>query len=99
MAAAAGRPLAAERPGRETAIFGPCVAKRASSVATLARWYVVRAGMEKAIVWDLPRENREAVEVAQQMGFNPQRVMLRLTRGSLNWNKQLVFAIAAPELG
>lgn len=98
-ASAPGNAYAMGRIGSEAAYFGPCVAKRMEGANMLARWFVVRQGEEHPIFWDLFPENREAISVAQQLGFKPQRKLIRMTRGSLAWSRQLTYAIAGFELG
>jgi GNAT superfamily N-acetyltransferase len=90
---------ALHRPGRSFSYVGPCVAESAEAA---------RQVLEMAIgepnaggwFWDLLPSNRNAVMLASELGFSPQRRLTRMFRGEeLKGNDQLVYAIAGFELG
>jgi GNAT superfamily N-acetyltransferase len=50
--------------------------------------------------WDILSKNRGAISLAQELGFKPQRNLLRMVRGKeLSGNDNLIYAIAGFELG
>jgi hypothetical protein len=50
--------------------------------------------------WDVISQNRDAISLAQELGFKPQRHLLRMVRGrELPGNDSLVYGIAGFELG
>ncbi|MGH9546368.1 MAG: GNAT family N-acetyltransferase [Terriglobales bacterium] len=87
------------RPGRQAAYLGPCVCdspgtariliERVLQITASAGWY-----------WDLLRKNENAVAIAQELGFTPNRRLLRMVRGKdLPAREEAVYAIAGFELG
>ena len=94
----AGHSYLFTRPGRQAAYLGPCVCdgpgtarilvERALQIASPA-WY-----------WDLLRKNENAVAIAQELGFTPNRRLLRMIRGKdLPAREESIYAIAGFELG
>jgi GNAT superfamily N-acetyltransferase len=87
------------RPGRVSAYLGPCVAKSrdaARNVMTQA----ISASEAGEFFWDLLPSNQEAVSLASELGFLPQRRLTRMFRGEeLRGRDELVYAIAGFELG
>ena len=53
------------------------------------------------IFWDIPDANTCAVELAQRLGFQPQRSLIRMFLGENKWpgDPQRIFALAGPEIG
>jgi ribosomal protein S18 acetylase RimI-like enzyme len=86
------------RPGRVTAYLGPCVSDSPADARSmifacvenlLCSWY-----------WDLFPANQQAVSIASDLGFSPQRRLLRMARGKeLFENRDAIYAIAGFELG
>jgi GNAT superfamily N-acetyltransferase len=87
------------RPGRIAAYVGPCVAKSRDA----ARDVLVQAisGSDASgTFWDLLPSNRDAVELAGELGFSLQRRLMRMFRGdALRGREELIYAIAGFELG
>lgn len=87
------------RAGRQKAYLGPCVSEDARTARTLLE-RGLQAGNPSGWFWDLLPENRPAVALAQEMGFSPQRHLLRMVRGKdLRGKEQAIYAIAGFELG
>jgi GNAT superfamily N-acetyltransferase len=92
------------RPGSKAAYFGPCVARSNEAAARLLRWFSARHAGEQ-VYWDLPAENRAAVQLARQSGFRRVRQLIRMWRhrepgGTVNSpDLSSVFAIAGFEYG
>jgi len=87
------------RPGRIAAYLGPCVAKSRDA----ARDVLVQAISDSdasGIFWDLLPSNQDALELAGELGFSPQRHLVRMFRGDkLRGRDELIYAIAGFELG
>ena len=87
------------RPGRVSAYLGPCVARSrdaARNVVTQA----ISASDAGEFFWDLLPSNQEAVSLASELGFLPQRRLTRMFRGEeFRGRDELVYAIAGLELG
>jgi len=87
------------RPGRVSAYLGPCVARGREA----ARDVLVQAVSDSetnGTFWDLLPSNRGAVELAGELGFSPQRHLVRMFRGEeLRSRDELIYAIAGFELG
>jgi GNAT superfamily N-acetyltransferase len=88
------------RQGSRAAYLGPVIARMDE---TAARLVVALAGSApgERIYWDIPDHNLSTVELARQMGFTPQRVLVRMSLGENHCPGQpaLVRAIIAPEVG
>ena len=86
------------RPGRVSDYIGPCVAKNREA-AQLLMEERIRNSSAKTWFWDAISQNRDAVSLAQGLGFKPQRHLLRMVRGKeLSGNDNLIYAIAGFEL-
>ena len=86
------------RPGRVTAYVGPCISENPSTARHLIEECVrdPRCGWS----WDLFPQNRNAVALARDLGFSPQRHLVRMARGKdLCEKENAVYAIAGFELG
>ncbi len=89
------------RPGRVASLFGPVVAK----TSTAARGLIDRIGVGSmrpgSVIWDVPGNHPEAIEIARSLGFVPFRELDRmwlgdpLPEGQPHW----VHAIADPAIG
>jgi len=97
----AGSGYAMGRPGAKAAYFGPCVADSAGAAREFVEWFLARHAGE-SVYWDLLPENREAVQLAVDFGFECDRVLVRMARGAgrpLESDASLVYAIAGFEFG
>ena len=86
------------RKGRVTTHLGPCVSETSITARSLVEEAVQssRSGWS----WDLLPRNGEAVALARDLGFSPQRHLVRMTRGrDLRANDDRIFATAGFELG
>ena len=86
------------RTGRMNKFMGPCVADRATTAQSL----IGRALKDESIgwSWDLFPKNTNAVAMARDLGFTPQRHLMRMARGKvLRAHEELIFALAGFELG
>lgn len=86
------------RPGRATAYLGPCVSEKAATARSLIEECVQRTKCSWS--WDLFPRHREAVAIARDLGFSPQRHLVRMARGKqLQAKDNAIYAIAGFELG
>jgi GNAT superfamily N-acetyltransferase len=86
------------RPGRVTAYLGPCVSDNPKTARRLIERCVqnTKCGWS----WDLFPSNRDALAIAKDLGFFPQRHLVRMARGKeLHDKKNAIYAIAGFELG
>jgi GNAT superfamily N-acetyltransferase len=87
------------RTGRNSRYLGPCVARDPDSARELIQLEIQNreAG---GWSWDLFPQNHHAVALATQLGFAPQRRLVRMSRGEeLPGDAQLTYAIAGFEFG
>ena len=86
------------RPGRVSAYLGPCVSDNLEDAGSL-----ISARVENSACtwcWDVFPSNSQAVTIARELGFTPQRHLLRMARGKkLSENRSAIYAIAGFELG
>jgi len=86
------------RPGRVTAYLGPCVSENPRTARRLIEECVLNATC--AWSWDLFARNQDAVALARDLGFSPQRHLVRMARGKeLRETENAMYAIAGLELG
>jgi GNAT superfamily N-acetyltransferase len=86
------------RPGRASAYLGPCVSDNPEDARSLISACV--QGSQCSWYWDLFPGNRQAASIARDLGFTPQRHLLRMARGKeLRENRNAIYAIAGFELG
>jgi GNAT superfamily N-acetyltransferase len=86
------------RQGRVTAHLGPCVSEDPITARSL--FSTTLQGTSCGWSWDLLPANREAAAIAQDLGFAPQRQLLRMARGKeLRGQESAIYAIAGFELG
>lgn len=86
------------RPGRMTAYLGPCVSENPETARRLIEECV--QSTKYSWSWDLFPGNRHAVAIARDLGFSPQRHLVRMARGKdLRERKDAIYAIAGFELG
>jgi len=87
------------RPGRRTAYLGPCVASDIETARTLVGRALQAAG-SCGWFWDLLPNNTNAVAVARDLDFSPNRRLLRMVRGkNLQGLHESIYAISGFELG
>ena len=98
-AIANGAGFALTRAGRSASYLGPCVAQESASARELIK-HAVYHSTGKGWYWDLLPSNRNAVNLATELGFSPQRRLTRMFRGDeFRGEDDLVYAIAGFELG
>jgi GNAT superfamily N-acetyltransferase len=86
------------RAGKVSAYLGPCVSDDPKLAQKLISQCVDKT--KCAWVWDLFPDNNEAVKIAQDLGFAPQRHLTRMSRGKeLREDVNAIYAIAGFELG
>jgi GNAT superfamily N-acetyltransferase len=84
------------REGRQTNHFGPSVCDGLDNARSLAE----RALQTSAWYWDLLPNNKNAVALAKDFGFAPQRHLSRMVRGKdLRGKEDSIYATAGFELG
>ena len=87
------------RAGRMTNYLGPCVASD-PLVARKILTGIINESPQASWSWDLLPQNRDAVELASNLGFSRQRSLTRMARGKpLHGRDDMVYAIAGFELG
>ncbi|MBI3875105.1 MAG: GNAT family N-acetyltransferase [Verrucomicrobia bacterium] len=88
------------RNGMRAIYLGPVVAESFPAAGALIKT-LVRPLTECAIFWDIPDFNVGAIELAQRLGFLPQRTLTRMFLGknSNPGRPEMIFGIAAPEVG
>jgi GNAT superfamily N-acetyltransferase len=87
------------RPGTRARYLGPCVAQTQKD-ARLVIKQTLRDSRESEWFWDLLSANKDAIQLAEEFGFAPQRRLERMVLGnSLLKNDGMVYAIAGFELG
>jgi len=87
------------RPGRVSDYVGPCIAKNRENAQQLIQ-ALIRDSPGGSWFWDIVSRNSDATSLAQDLGFKPQRRLLRMVRGKeLNGNDNHIYAIAGFELG
>jgi len=83
------------RPGRRANYIGPCI----SQTPEIARCAIESLASEESF-WDLLPENSNALAIAKELGFTPQRKLIRMVRGrDLRGREDWIYAIAGFELG
>jgi hypothetical protein len=86
------------RPGRTSTFLGPSLARSGDAASDLFT-RAIEAGAP-GWVWDLFPRNRQAVRLATELAFKPQRRLTRMVRGAApDGNDERVFANAGFELG
>jgi hypothetical protein len=87
-----------QRPGRLASYLGPCVASESSQAEQLIECCL--SEIAGPCFWDLFPGNSGAVDIATKYGFQPERRLIRMYRGSeLREAEQRIYAIAGFELG
>ena len=87
-----------QRAGLHARYLGPCIAR----TPYLARELIVRSlsGASQRWFWDLLPANADAVAIAQDLGFEPVRRLVRMYRGAIVPSlASQTYAIAGFELG
>jgi GNAT superfamily N-acetyltransferase len=86
------------RPGINALQIGPCMGKKDSGPLLL--WDAWRRYFGQRVLLDVPQDNKQAVRFAEQMGLQPQRPLVRMSRGpSVNEDFMQLWASSGPELG
>ena len=86
------------RPGRASAYLGPCVSDNPEDARTVISACVRKLPVQ--LVLGPVSRNRHAATIARDLGFTPQRHLLRMARGKeLRENRNAIYAIAGFELG
>jgi GNAT superfamily N-acetyltransferase len=87
------------RPGTRARYLGPCVAQTQKD-ARLVIEHTLQDSPDSEWFWDLLSANKNAIQLAEEFGFAPQRRLERMVLGnSLPKNDEMVYAIAGFELG
>lgn len=89
------------REGERATYLGPVTATSPESGLELARDLVTAAPTDRPVYWDLPDPNTAAMDLAEQLGFRPVRVLTRMWLGdaALPCDPMRLFGIAEPGLG
>ena len=83
------------RPGRRANYIGPCI----SQSPEFARRSIEACASQESY-WDLLPNNHAALGIAKELGFSPQRKLIRMVRGrDLRGREDWIYAIAGFELG
>jgi GNAT superfamily N-acetyltransferase len=83
------------RPGRRANYIGPCVSQSTEFART-----AIQACAHEESYWDLLPQNQSALALATELGFKPQRKLIRMVRGrDLRGREDWIYAIAGFELG
>jgi GNAT superfamily N-acetyltransferase len=90
--------FALARSGANTAYLGPCVSNSTESASALIECCI--QSTKASISWDLLSQNRNAIAIAQDLEFAPQRSLTRMVRGKdLRGEDDSVYALAGFEFG
>ena len=102
------------RAGRVATYLGPCVARDVKAARDLFSQFSQQQRQAKGAMysqvpevrqsrnwyWDLLPDNRTAIEIANELGFTPKRLLTRMVRGEdFRGRDELVYAIAGFEIG
>jgi predicted GNAT family acetyltransferase len=86
------------RSGVNTAYLGPCVSGDPNVAHSLIEQCVLST--KAPFFWDLLTKNHEAVAIAQNLGFTPQRSLTRMVRGrDLRGSEESIYALGGFEFG
>lgn len=84
------------RPGRVASCIGPVTAR----TPEVARETILHSGVSGPCFWDVPCANPAALELAESLGFQPARRLMRMRRGpAVTERPEYVFALAGFEYG
>lgn len=87
------------RDGTRSRYLGPCVAQTQKDARVVIE-HTLRDSSESGWFWDLLSANKNAIQLAEEFGFAPQRRLERMVLGnSVPKNDEMVYAIAGFELG
>ena len=88
------------REGRIARYLGPVVAESSGPGRTIVL-NLLRASESHPVFWDIPEENQAAVSLAEELGFERKRRLVRMWMGKKNaaGRSDLQWAIGAPETG
>lgn len=98
-----GEGYAMGRPGSKAAYFGPCVSRTPDAARRLLEWFLARHPGEN-VAWDVLPENKEALRLAREYGFERRRELVRMVlpgtaASPFQSNDKYVYAIAGFEYG
>ncbi len=89
--------FACYRPGRLRSHLGPVVATTVESAEQVVRRALSKA---EAVCWDIPDNNAAAQQLAESLGFQPVRRLVRMRRGApLDACVEMQFGLAGFEYG
>lgn len=84
------------RPGRVAAYIGPITARTSDE----AEDRILHCGVSGSCFWDVPAANPAALALAERLGFQPVRRLVRMRRGpAIREQPRFVFALAGFEYG
>jgi hypothetical protein len=88
------------RKGSHAYYLGPIVGESIAAADPLIKTLAYTLRNER-VFWDIPDANTCAVELAQRLGFQPQRPLIRMFLGENKWpgDPQRIFGLAGPEIG
>lgn len=87
------------RQGRTTTYLGPCIAGDLAAARELFQ-LAIQTPAPEGWSWDLLPQNDQAAALARELGFVPQRRLMRMFRGEeFRGKDELVYAIAGFEFG
>jgi hypothetical protein len=88
------------RAGERAEYLGPVVADRPTDGEKLVRKLLDKA-QQDTVYWDIPDDNKEAVALAEEMGFVRQRPFIRMWLGEANVESEpeKQWAISDPSTG
>jgi GNAT superfamily N-acetyltransferase len=87
------------RPGARASYAGPCVARSPKTASELMA-AIVASDPEAVWYWDILPANHQAVAIAQELGFQVARRLVRMVKGvSLRGDESMIYAIAGFEAG
>lgn len=88
-----------QRPGARVEYVGPCVS-RADRPASALIAATISSKPDASWFWDILPSNRGAVAIAQELGFERARELVRMFRGpNIRGGESMVYAIAGFEAG
>lgn len=88
------------RRGARAHYLGPIVAGNLSSAAGLVKALLQSLGKQR-VFWDIPDHQEMTIELARQLGFHPQRTLVRMFLGEDNipGRPEMIYGLAGPEIG
>lgn len=85
------------RPGARASFLGPCVARTPESACLLIERCLA---LDSVWFWDLFPSNRDAVGIAEHLGFKPERTLVRMVKGQdVPQSGSMIYAGGGFEIG